>query len=760
MVAAALALAVALPLVLAGRAHVLGAAQVAASDLLFKTRGSQPARSTVIVGIDQRSYRALLPAHGPLSQWPRTLYARALDALRTPAPGAAAEAAAGPRVIAFGVFFDAPRPEDGELAEAMRRAGNVVTPVVAQGARDLDPSPGVAQRFDVFARPAPAIRGAASGEGLANVTVARDSVVRGLPLLLQAGDERVPSMTLTLAARYARRPAVLDGPPRPGFVDAAGRSIPVRDGDIMAINFLGPPSTAGGRGPVPIIPFADVLEGRFDRALVRDRIALIGPTILGVDEHPTPTTAQTRMWGIEILAHAVETVVHQRYLVPAPAWLTDAAIVALALLATALTALRSLWLGALGGLLLLAAYLTAAAVAFDGGIVLNLIYPPAALVGGFAVALAHRVVFAEKDRRLAREAMDLYLSPSVGRWVLADPRRLSLGGEVRDMTVLFMDLRQFTTLSHSLPPETLVALLNRYRAVMSDVVFAHDGVLVQFAGDAIEAFWNAPMDQPDHARRACRAALDIERGARRHAARVRGARMGARGSRHRHQYRAHGGGELRVTPPARVRGGRGSRQRGGAPRGAHQALWRARRRGERHARRCGRRVRLAIPRPRGGEGAARAARRLAGARTCRSDRPRRCGTGAARAVPGGRRALPGAAIRRGGEVLCRAGRGDAGRWPGGALPRAVPPGHHNAAPRGLGGRARRVDRGARAPQLRPSWAGPGMAVTTAGSTVHLRSASKLASVTRAVCGSLPLSSCRMRVASRSPCRTSPLISCR
>src|SRR5262245_23611662 len=102
VVAAALALAVALPLVLAARARVLGAAQVAASDLLFKTRGSQPARSTVIVGIDQRSYRALLPEHGPLSQWPRTLYARALDALRTPAPGAAAEAAAGPRIIAFG----------------------------------------------------------------------------------------------------------------------------------------------------------------------------------------------------------------------------------------------------------------------------------------------------------------------------------------------------------------------------------------------------------------------------------------------------------------------------------------------------------------------------------------------------------------------------------------------------------------------------------------------------------------------------------
>src|SRR5688572_14155882 len=114
VVRAAAALAVALALVLGSRGGILDSAQVAASDLLFKTRVTQPARSTVIIGIDQRSYRALLPEHGPMSQWPRTLYARALDALRTPAPGAAAESAVGPRVAAFGVFFDAARPEDGE----------------------------------------------------------------------------------------------------------------------------------------------------------------------------------------------------------------------------------------------------------------------------------------------------------------------------------------------------------------------------------------------------------------------------------------------------------------------------------------------------------------------------------------------------------------------------------------------------------------------------------------------------------------------
>ena len=92
------------------------------------------------------------------------------------------------------------------------------------------------------------------------------------------------------------------------------------------------------------------------------------------------------------------------------------------------------------------------------------------------------------------------------------PLELSLIGKARQDGILDLhvhDLRSFTTLAHTLPPPTLVALLNRYRAEMADVVFRHDGVLAQYAGDAIEAFWNAPMDQPDHARRACETALDM-----------------------------------------------------------------------------------------------------------------------------------------------------------------------------------------------------------------------------------------------------------
>ena len=302
---------------------------------------------------------------------------------------------------------------------------------------------------------------------------------------------------------------MLDADPTRGFVYAAGRAIPVAEHDTMLIDFLGPPSESPRGGSFRIISFVDVLEGRFDPAEIRDRIVLLGPTIRGVDEHATPTTGDTRMWGVEILGNAVETVLYQHFLVPASPSLTVALIGLMAAVAAFVVAA---WRPLTAGLAVaagLALYGTAAAVLFERGLVLDLVYPPAALLVSFAAALSSRLVVEQAEQRMVREAMGRYLSPVVSQWVLADPDRLRLGGETREMTVLFSDLRSFTTLAHALPPATLVTLLNRYRAEMADVVFRHDGVLAQYAGDAIEAFWNAPMDQADHARRACETALDM-----------------------------------------------------------------------------------------------------------------------------------------------------------------------------------------------------------------------------------------------------------
>lgn len=474
-------------------------AQIASTDFLFRSDAQEPAAATLIVGIDQRSYRSLLPRYGPLVAWPRTLYATAVDRLSQ----------AGARVIAFDIFFDAAKPEDQDVAAALARAGTVVLPVEAQGPRTLAPNPGVAQDFDVFVRPTEVIRQAAAGEGFVNVTTDRDTVVRSLPLLLSAGGEEAPALALTVVSRFIRRPAVLDQPADADRVFGAGRAIPLARSGGMLINFLGPPSSPERGGAFRILPFVDVLEGTFDPALVKDRIVLIGLTVRGVDEFATPTTAETRMWGVEVLANAVETILGQRFLLPLSERATRALILGLAVATALLSAAGGPRAAATGVAGLLLGYLLAATWLFDEGLLLNLVYPPAAILLTFAAAMIYRVAFEQAEQRTIRGVMARYLSPTVSQWALKDPERLKLGGETRSMTVLFCDLRGFTTLSHSLEPQALVALLNEYMTAMSEVVFRHDGVLDKYIGDAIMAFWNAPMAQPDHAARACAAALDM-----------------------------------------------------------------------------------------------------------------------------------------------------------------------------------------------------------------------------------------------------------
>jgi adenylate cyclase len=478
---------------------VVAATRARAVDLLVLARPARSATATVIVGVDERSAQRLRATYGPVAAWPRSLYARVLQALQD----------ASPRLIGLAVLFDDPRPFDDELATALRRGHNVITPVVAQGARAFDPRPGVAQEFERFVRPTPTVRDASLDEGVVNVTAARDGVVRSLPLMLRVGREQIPSFALVVVARYTRRDHVIDEAPPTGPLFAAGRAVPIAERDSMLINFLGPPSNPGGSGPFRIIPLIDVLDGAFDPGWVQDKIALVGFTTPGVDEHPTPTTSDRRMWGVEILGSAIETILHQRFLASAPRPAVVALILALALVAGLLASRgRPLWMG-LVVLAILVLYVIAASVLLEAGIILDLVLPPAALLLSFAVALVDRVVFEQAEQRRIREAMGRYLSPSVSRWVLADPRRLRLGGELREMTVLFSDLRSFTTHAHALAPETLVGLLNDHMTEMTAIVFRHDGVLAHYAGDGLEAFWNAPMTQPDHARRACEAALEM-----------------------------------------------------------------------------------------------------------------------------------------------------------------------------------------------------------------------------------------------------------
>lgn len=499
LVSAGLAVAVATLLTVAHQLTFFSTAQVRSIDFLFQARGDGQARSTIIVGIDQRSYRALAPRYGMMANWPRTLYAQVLQALHQ----------AGARVVILDLLFDAPKPEDRDVATAMRRAGNVIVPVEAVGPKGIHPGPGIAQGFRVFYRSTGTIAQAAAGEGFVNVTTDPDTVVRSLPLVLQAGDEQLPALALTAVAHFIRRPTVIDAPPSDSEVYAAGRAIPVLASGSMLINFLGPSFGAEQGGPFTMLSFADVLTGSFDQALVDDKIVLVGLTLPGLDEFSTPSTSVRRMWGLEVLGNAIETILGQRYLVPAPSRVTIGLIFILAVGASLLAGGCRPPVATFGMLCLLGLYLLTAGALFDAGILLNLVYPPSAILLAFGSTMVYRVRFEQAAERRVRELMARYLSPKVSQWVLREPDRVKLGGESRDMTVLFSDLRGFTTLSHTLDPQTLVSLLNEYMTAMTRIVFKHDGVLDKYIGDAIMAFWNAPMEQPDHARRACHTALEM-----------------------------------------------------------------------------------------------------------------------------------------------------------------------------------------------------------------------------------------------------------
>ncbi|MDZ7379604.1 MAG: CHASE2 domain-containing protein, partial [candidate division KSB1 bacterium] len=144
------------------------------------------------------------------------------------------------------------------------------------------------------------------------------------------------------------------------------------------------------------------------------------------------------------------------------------------------------------------------------GILLPLVSPTLVASFAFIVGSVYRYLWEERERRKIRRALELYLSPAAAALVSEHPERLKLGGEKVECTVLFSDVKNFTTLSEQLPAEVLVELLNAYLGAMTEVVFAHGGMLDKYIGDGIMAIWGVPVARSDHAAAACRAALDMQ----------------------------------------------------------------------------------------------------------------------------------------------------------------------------------------------------------------------------------------------------------
>jgi adenylate cyclase len=483
----------------------LDVSQARATDaLFFYSRQQSPEKSelVVLVAMDDKSVLELKP-YGRLFGWPRTLHADVIRRL--------AEARA--RTIVFDVLFDIPTDDDADLRAAIEEAAGRATFVVQPSFADILTQnrdvPDAWQSYGEVVEPLLPLKEVGSGVGLATQDPDVDGTVRRVPLVFDVDGEPYPALPLIAVAKFLRRPGPFDGPIVNNRIPLAGRQIPIDDRGDMIVNYAGGPYKSSPPA-FTVVSFVDVLKGRVDPETFRSKIVLIGLTATGfADDYWTSTSVKGKMPGVEIHANAIDTILRGDFIRDAPNWMTIVLICALALVAAIALLTLPMLLAALCSLLALAVYVVGASYYFDQHIVLNLVYPPLALLLTYTAVVFYRVIFEQGQARALRGVLGQYLSPSVVAHVTRDPDSLKLGGDQREMTVMFSDLRGFTTFSESLDPETLVHLLNEYLTVMSDVIFKYEGTIDKYMGDAIMAFWGAPQDQPDHGVLACRAALEM-----------------------------------------------------------------------------------------------------------------------------------------------------------------------------------------------------------------------------------------------------------
>ncbi len=418
---------------------------------------------------------------------------------------------------------------DGALAEALGRHRTVLATVLHHEASNQelpikagfavagdDPAPFLAS-FSGFSSSLPALTESAHGVGFINWLPDRDQIIRRVPLLARHGEAIAPSLALEAlrvgqgASTYLVRSSNAHGTTAFGQQTGVNE---VRVGDFAV------PTDAGREiwvhfrqsDPSAYISAARILSGDFDPNQLLGKIVLIGATAPGLlDLRATPL--DSAIPGVEVHQQILEQMVSGQFLMrpdfaPAVEWLIAMlAVLLIAFVAPRVSATISAGLGlaivfalAVAGLLLFA----------RAGYLFDPVYPALnafLFSAGSATYLYRR---AEQQRAEIRRAFSQYVAPSIVKELTQHPERLKLGGEVRDMTVLICDIRNFTTIAEGLSAEQLTAFINSFLTPLTDVIIENGGTIDKYMGDSIMAFWNAPIDDPEHARRACETALLME----------------------------------------------------------------------------------------------------------------------------------------------------------------------------------------------------------------------------------------------------------
>ena len=350
--------------------------------------------------------------------------------------------------------------------------------------------------------------------GLMDAVTDLDGALRRTPLMFQLSSPRglLPGLALASAAAY------FDSLPEAVFESSSRRVIGVRlraaGGRVIQIPYQGDfPYTlinyVGSKGAFPTLSIGDVIEGSFDPAAVRGKVVLVGNTLVGSAGDQRVTPFEKFEPGIYTHASIVSNILAESFLVrpSQTVALEFLGLMAIAfLLAAALPRLRQFRLKGLLIFGLLGCWLTIDQMMFARGIQVATVIPMLTILSSAFGLVFLGYLSVDREKLQLRSTFSRYLGEDVIEEALKHPEKLNQG-EKREMTVLFSDIRGFTTLSERMVPEKLAQFIKDYLTPMTQIVFDEKGTLDKYIGDALMAFWNAPLDQADHALRACRAAV-------------------------------------------------------------------------------------------------------------------------------------------------------------------------------------------------------------------------------------------------------------
>jgi len=474
----------------------------------------------VIVEISQEADEEI-PFQFP---WPRNLYARLIENLNK----------AGAKVIAIDVLFDQPGQNpanDSLFAESIRKHGNVILIGGFRVARDysddgiiIDKTTRVMPNsilYDAMNHPV----------GIVDMKKDADGFIRDYPLMAEFMGESLFSLavqTLLVSENISRNAVIND----PGVFRAGRFNIPKNKNGMMYIQYYGGYRSFPYHGFEKVIDdeefetkteieafevneFSDPEYGLLSRDVFRDKIVLVGATMPELqDFHLVPVKesgGEPLMAGVEVHANALQTILDQNFLTDVPGYLIWALTLVIALLIPYVVQRSGIRGGFFVMIISIAGILAAGYILLiHAGLVAGLMPPVLAVLFAYLGANVRNYMIEQREKQRITSMFSSYVSPELVTRLLENESRLELAGETRVLTVLFSDIANFSRMSETMEAEKVVVFMNRYLDLMTRLVTEESGTLDKYIGDAVMAFYGAPVTLKTHAARACRSALRMQ----------------------------------------------------------------------------------------------------------------------------------------------------------------------------------------------------------------------------------------------------------